>query len=191
MKIVLVVVSLMLLIPLAAMAQDEYPRAEVFGGYSYFRANPDGMGLNGWDGSVTGNITKWFGVEGDVSGHYGSPKVFGFDVPFVDVSSYTFMAGPKLTYRSDKVAPFAHFLIGGAQARTKVLGISVSDSALAAAIGGGIDINLNKSIAIRAIQADYVMTRFHPGPELAFSGFDQRQNNFRISAGIVIKLGNH
>ena len=191
MKTVLAVVSLTLLIPLAAIAQDEYPRAEVFGGYSFFRANPDGMDLHGWDASVAGNITKWFGVEGDVSGHYGSPKLFGFNVPFVDVSSYKYMVGPKLTYRSDKVAPFAHFLIGGTQARTKILGISASDTALATAIGGGVDINLNKSIAIRAIQADYLMTRFHPGSQIAFSGFDDHQNNFRISAGLVIRLGNH
>ena len=65
-----------LFVPLVALAQDEFPRAEVFGGYSYFRANPDKLNLNGWDASVAGNITNWFGVEGDFSGHYGSPKAF-------------------------------------------------------------------------------------------------------------------
>jgi hypothetical protein len=190
MRRVLLGVSLLLLVPLAAIAQEAYPRAEVFGGYSFFRANPDGMNLQGWEASVTGNITKWFGVEGDFSGHYGSPRVFGFDVPFVDVSSHTFMAGPKLTYHSEKVAPFAHFLIGAARASTRAFGFSVSDEALATAIGGGIDINLNKTIAIRAIQADYLMTHFKTGAEIAFSGFDERQNNFRLSAGLVIKLGN-
>jgi hypothetical protein len=62
--------------------------------------------------------------------------------------------------------------------------------ALATVVGGGIDINLNKSLAIRAVQADYVMTRFKTGPEIFFSGLDQHQNNFRLSAGFVIKLGN-
>jgi opacity protein-like surface antigen len=182
--------SLLLLIPLAAMAQPEYPKAEIFGGYSFFRANPDEINLHGWEASVTGNITPWFGVEGDFSGHYGSPNLFGFDVPFADVKSYTFMAGPKLTYRTDKIAPFAHFLIGAARASTGAFGASVSDSALAAVVGGGIDINLNDTISIRAVQADYLMTRFKTGPQIFFSGFDERQNNFRLSAGIVIKLGN-
>jgi opacity protein-like surface antigen len=168
------------------MAQDEYPRAEIFGGYSYFRANPDGFNLNGWNASVAGNLTNWFGLEGDFAGHYGSPKIFGFNIPFADITSYTFMGGPKFSYRSGSLTPFAHFLIGGAQARTGALGVSISDTALAAAVGGGIDINLSPSIAIRAAQADYVMTRFQTDP---FS-FRDRQNNFRFSAGLVIKLGN-
>lgn len=181
--------SLLLLIPLAAMAQPDYPKAEVFGGYSFFRANPDGINLHGWEGSVTGNITPWFGVEGNFSGHYGSPQLFGFDIPLADVNHHTFMAGPKLTYRAEKVAPFAHFLIGAARASTGAFGASVSDNALATVVGGGIDIHLNDTLAIRAFQADYLMTRFKTGPQLFFSGFDERQNNFRISAGLVIKLG--
>jgi len=190
MRKILLSFSLLLLVPLAAMAQPEYPKAEIFGGYSFFRANPDGINLHGWNASVTGNITHWFGVEGDFSGHYGSPNVFGFTVPYVDVNSHTFMAGPKLTYRAESVAPFAHFLIGAARASTGAFGASVADTALAAVVGGGIDIRLNDSLSIRAIQADYLMTRFKTGPQIFFSGFDERQNNFRLSAGIVIKLGN-
>lgn len=184
-------VALILLIPMAAIAQAGYLKADLFGGYSYFRANPDEMNLSGWNGSVTANVTDWFGVEGDFSGHYGSPRILGFQVPYVDVSSHTFMGGPKLTYRSSKsVAPFAHFLIGAARASTGAFGYSVSDTALATVIGGGIDINLSESLAIRAVQADYLMTRFHTGPQIFFSGLDDRQNNFRFSAGIVFKLGN-
>lgn len=183
-------VALVLLVPLAAVAQQEYPKAEIFGGYSFFRADADEMNLHGWNASVTGNISSWFGVEGDFSGHYGSPKVFGLGVPFVDVRSQTFMAGPKLSYRSNSVTPFAHFLIGGARASTEAFGVTVSDTALATAVGGGIDININDTFAIRAIQADYLMTRFKPGPQIFFSGLDERQNNFRLSAGIIIKLGN-
>jgi hypothetical protein len=186
MRKILLSTVLVFLAPLAVAAQDEYPRAEVFGGYSYFRANPDGSNLNGWDASVAINLTNWFGVEGDFSGHYGSPEVFGFNIPFVDINSYTFMAGPKLAYRSGLVTPFAHFLIGAARASTGAFGVSVSDSALATVVGGGIDINLNRSIAIRAIQADYLMTRF---PTDTFS-FNDRQDNFRFSAGLVVKLGN-
>ncbi len=187
----LFVFSLMLLIPMAAMAQEEYPKAEVFGGYSYLRANPDGMNLHGWNASVTANVTDWFGVEGDFSGHYGSPSIYGFEIPYVDIdiNSHTFMVGPKLTYRSGSVAPFAHFLIGAARAGTSAYGYSLSDTAMAAAVGGGIDINLSESVAIRAIQADYLMTRFNVGSQVLFSGFDDRQDNLRISAGLVFKLG--
>jgi hypothetical protein len=190
MRKILLSFSLMLLVPLAAIAQPEYPKAEIFGGYSFFRANPDGINLHGWNASVTGNITHWFGVEGDFSGHYASPNVYGFTIPYANINSHTFMAGPKLTYRAESVAPFAHFLIGAARASTGAFGASVADTALAAVVGGGIDIRLNDSLSIRAIQADYLMTRFKTGPEIYFSGFNERQNNFRFSAGIVIKLGN-
>jgi hypothetical protein len=188
MRTTLLGLCLILLVPLTAVAQEEFPRAEVFGGYSYFRANPDEFNLHGWNASVAGNLTSWFGVEGDFSGHYGSPSVYGFGIPMVDISSHTFMGGPKLTYRSGAVAPFAHFLVGAARAATGAYGLTVSDTALAAAVGGGIDINLNERIAIRAIQADYLMTRFQTGPAILFSGLDNRQDNFRLSAGIVFRF---
>jgi hypothetical protein len=176
--------ALVLIIPIVATAQ-EYPRVEAFGGYSYFRANPEGYNLNGWNASVAGNITPWFGIVGDFSGHYGSPKEFGFRIPYVGINSHTFMAGPKLSARLGAVTPFAHFLIGAARASTGSLGLSVSDTALAAAVGGGVDIKVNSWLAIRAAQADYLMTRFRTFPEDVFSRFEQRQNNFRFSAGIV------
>jgi hypothetical protein len=189
MRKVLLITVFVLMTPLALMAQQDYPKAEIFGGYSYFRANPDALSLNGWNASVTGNITNYFGVEGDFSGHYGSPKVYGVPLSFIDIKSHTFMFGPKLSFRSKAVTPFAHFLIGGATASTSAFGYSVSDSALAAAIGGGIDINVNRSIAIRAFQADYLMTRFNMTPQYVLQGFQERQDNFRFSAGIVFKLG--
>lgn len=188
MRRLLLAAILVLLIPLGALAQVEYPRAEVFGGYSYFKANPEGFNLNGWNASVTGNITSYFGIEGDFSGHYGKPKTNGFIIPGVDINAHSFMAGPKLSYRNDYVTPFAHFLIGLNRAGTNDSGIAVSDIALATVIGGGLDINVSEHIAIRPFQADYLMTRFEVyGPD----GISDRQNNFRFSAGIVFKFGNH
>ena len=92
---------LLLLAPAAAMAQQDYPRAEVFGGYSYFRAIPEEQNLNGWEASITGNLTSWFGVEGDFAGHYGTPKdQFGFILRGIHINQYTFMGGPKLSLRT-------------------------------------------------------------------------------------------
>ena len=191
---------LVLLAPLAAMAQSDNSKVEVFGGYAYFRANPSAFdeiyewnNMHGWNASVTGYLTSWLGVEGDFGGYYGSPSVYGYDIPLVDVSYYTFMAGPKLAYRKGAVTPFGHFLIGGARGSFKVgvgsWGTTLSDdTALATAVGGGIDIKLNKRVSIRAIQADYLMTRFRPISDFPFSGVDERQNNFRLSSGIVVRF---
>jgi hypothetical protein len=162
------------LISINAMAQQEFPRAEIFGGYSYFRANPEKVNLNGWNANVSGNLTHYFGIEGDISGHYASLS------RNVDVNSYTFMAGPKLAYRMERIVPFAHFLIGASRSASESFGVHFSDYALATIIGGGIDIKLDKRFAIRAAQADYLMTRFN----------DERQNNFRFSVGLVLRFDN-
>jgi hypothetical protein len=181
--------AMLVLLPMPLLAQ-EYPRAEAFGGYSYFRANPEGFNLNGWNASISGNVSPWFGIVGDFSGHYGSPSVFGFTVPFVNLSSYTFMAGPRIMARSGAVTPFAQFLIGGSRASTSSFGVTLSDDALAAAVGGGVDIRVNNWMAVRAVQADYIMTRFNSLEDRIF-GANGRQNNLRISAGIVFRFGNH
>jgi hypothetical protein len=180
-------VLFMLVVPFAALAQSDYPAAEVFGGYSYFRANPEGFNLNGWNASVAGNITNWFGLQWDFSGHYGRPTdQFGDRIPGVHIDHHTFMMGPKLAYRAGTVTPFAHLLIGAARAGTRdVLYGKTYDWALATVIGAGVDIDISPAVALRMAQVDYLMTRFDTGD---FYG-DNRQNNFRFSAGIVIKLG--
>jgi opacity protein-like surface antigen len=185
MKKMLLVPVLVCVLPLAAIAQEHYPKAEIFGGYSYLRANDPlsfvDLNLQGWNASFSGNISNWFGIVGDVSGHYGSPTVFGFGVPFLDVNTHSVLFGPGLSYRSDKIAPFAHFLIGTTRASAGAFGLSYSRNALSAAVGGGIDLRINNNFAVRVFQADYLMTRF----------YDERQNNLRLSAGIVVLLGNH
>jgi len=44
-------------------------------------------------------------------------------------------------------------------------------------LGGGLDLRISKRIAVRLIQVDYTPTFFGSG----------RQDNFRISAGIVFR----
>ena len=63
MRKILAVFLVFLALPLAAAAQ-EYPKAEIFGGYSYFKANTDGVGLNGWDASVA--IAKALNLPPDI-----------------------------------------------------------------------------------------------------------------------------
>jgi hypothetical protein len=49
-------------------------------------------------------------------------------------------------------------------------------------LGGGLDVNVSRHIAIRAAQADWLYTQFP-------NGVDNRQNNLRITAGIVFRFG--
>jgi hypothetical protein len=48
--------------------------------------------------------------------------------------------------------------------------------------GWGIDVKLSKHFSIRPVQAEYFLTKI---PD----GLNNRQNNFRFSAGIVFRFG--
>ena len=170
------IATILLVFGCVALAQDA-PKAEIFGGYQYLHANSgvsgvDGFNLNGWNASLSGYFNKNFGVTGDFSGSYGSP--FGVSVKF-----YTYTFGPVVRFPNhSKITPFAHALFGGGHISGSALGTSVSDSGFTWAAGGGLDANLSSNFAIRVGQFDFLQTRI---------GGDN-QNNFRYSAGIVIKF---
>ncbi|MFZ3200526.1 MAG: outer membrane beta-barrel protein [Candidatus Acidiferrales bacterium] len=162
-----------------ASAQDN-PKVEVFGGYSYLLSSVGGgyptTNFNaGGSGSVAFNLNNWFGVVGDFGG-YHTGNFAGFHTS-ANVISYT--GGPKFSYRSDKFTLFAQSLFGGA--RVSSGGASLNSFAMA--LGGGADVNVSPHFAIRAIQAEYVLTRFKYG-----GGTPNSQNNARISVGVVIKF---
>jgi opacity protein-like surface antigen len=186
MRKVCLVLAFLLAVAVGASAQD-VPKAEVFAGYSYARVNPgggaDGFNLNGWNASVTGNFNSWFGIKADLSGHYGTPTVNNILPPpatlDVDTNTFTYLFGPQISARGERVTGFAHALFGGARVEGSTLGASISDSGFGMALGGGFDVKLNDNFAFRPAQLDYLLTRI---------GGDT-QHNVRYSAGIVFRFG--
>jgi len=152
----------LLLMPSAARAQ----KVQLFGGYSYLRQDTgaDKVNLNGWEASATLKNT-WLGVTADFSGHYGSP--FG-----PSASVQTFLFGPQLSLPVPFVSPYVHALVGGARESSG----NVSDTAFAAAFGGGIDTHIAPFLSYRLFQVDYLATRFG----------GRTQNNLRVSTGLVL-----
>jgi len=175
------IVALTLFLVVPASAQDT-PQLEVYGGGGFFRADLGGADLNlyGWNFSATENLNKWFGGTADFSGFYGQPSS-------TNVNTHTFMFGPHFAYRkAGAITPFAQVLIGGMRASRGYListtypgGLSQSATKFAAAFGGGLDLKVHKHVAIRVIQAEYVVTPF----------LDLRQDNIRLSAGVVFRFG--
>jgi hypothetical protein len=102
---------------LGASAQD-YPKAEMFGGYNYASSDvtsPGRTNLNGWNGAATANLNRWFGVKADFSGLYGSKSVgniLGAPCPpfcnAVNVRTHihTFLFGPQLSLSNGQVHAF-------------------------------------------------------------------------------------
>jgi hypothetical protein len=151
------------LVSFSVRAQD---KAELFGGYSYLHLNSStSTNLNGWEISGQYKFRDWLGAVADVDGHYGS-------IASIGASTYTYLFGPQISRPAD-LSPFGHLLLGGAH-----LGVGgVGTTSFSMALGGGIDAKLLNQFYGR-IQADYLMTQFGGGA----------QNNFRLSAGILIRF---
>lgn len=173
-------VGLLAVVALPARAQNT-PKVELMGGYNYLRSDLGGanLSLNGWQASVTENLNSWFGGTAEFSGFYANitPPL---GPPDINVNAHSFLFGPQFSHRKNpNFTPFIHVLLGGFRGSQGYLDISQPKTDFAAEFGGGIDIKIHKNIAIRVIQADYVATPF----------LDQRQDNVRLSAGIVLRFG--
>jgi len=127
---------------IVAVAQEERPAYQFFGGYSslqqqfvYFRAEqrtaPEGYfivkppdkkartQLNGWNISLAINGKKWLAFITDFSGYYGkvgSPYLF--EVSYLETKyprpwkSHSLLFGPKLSITAGKFTPYIQTLFG-------------------------------------------------------------------------------
>ena len=165
----------LLILPVSALAQ-ETPQVEVFGGYSNLNANMNAssVNLNGVNFSVAENLNSWFGGALDISSHFGTENGFR-----TNTQSLTY--GPVFSYRKNKtIVPFGHAMLGAVRGGPEYLGISKPEERFGVYTGGGLDVKVTPHVALRVIQADYLMTRFS----------NTRQDNMRLSAGIVLFVGN-
>ncbi len=184
-------------------------KVEVFLGYSRFGAGSNlssgtagnrMVGLNGGSAAVEFNLSRYVGLVGDFGG-YDTNKLeitgTGANQPRdVDAggTAYSYMFGPRVHFGRDRiVSPFAQVLVGGVHATAVTVngcsGTSCTplpvQNTLAVAAGGGIDIWLTPHIALRAVQAEYMLTRFAAVPV----GSNSNQNDLRLSSGLVFRFG--
>ncbi len=183
-KMFLMLAIAMILLGGTAMAQDEFPKLELFGGFSYMRTAGH-SNINGWHAQAAVNVKKWIGFAGDFSGHYQTESM---DATRSSASLTSFMFGPQVSDRTGRVTGFAHALFGGARTGQ---GLQLGRGALEStstnftmAFGGGIDANVNNLMAVRLFQADYLMIRANN----PLTSQSEGRNNFRLSIGIVFKI---
>jgi len=202
--------TLILVCASAGFAQSsDYNKIEFYGGYSHNRVDTgiddsdpefsdivnEREGFNGFNASITGNVTRYVGLKFDVAGHFKKKRIpLGNSGGSIDIESsvFNFLGGVQLKDNASEGSfkPFAHALVGAARARNKANlneagcilivpspcpNFDNTDTGLAGAIGGGLDIRVNNKVDVRAIQFDYNPTRV----------FGATQHNFRIGAGIV------
>ncbi|MFY9845616.1 MAG: outer membrane beta-barrel protein [Terriglobales bacterium] len=172
-------------------AQEQPSKFEVYGGYYYARFNVNASNAggtpsetfngNGGGGQFEYNANHWLGVVGDLAGYGATSTSNGALVG----GAFTYLFGPRVNFRiggaSGKFTPFVQALFGGIYT-TDGIGQSGSENNFAMTAGGGIDFRVSSHVSIRPVEAEYFMTKI---PD----GLNNRQNNLRIGAGIVVRLG--
>jgi outer membrane immunogenic protein len=104
------------------------------------------------------------------------------------LSLVAFTVGPRFSHRfaGGKFTPFVQGLIGAVHGFDGLFpsssgSLAGAASARAFMAGGGLDLTVNRHLAIRAIQADYLRTQLP-------NGQGNQQNLLRAGAGIVLRF---
>lgn len=176
----------------ALQAQDDDKPFDFFAGYSYLRVNPDGddvdgFNMNGWHAAFSVRAADRLRFMVEFSQHFGDVDVPGEGNEIIDlddVNQFSMLVGPQYrAVRSDSVNASVHALFGfsridlGEEALDADLDDDETDFAMT--LGGSFDIKLSDRISWRAIQPDAFFTFFG----------DDTQVNFRVSTGILIRVG--
>jgi hypothetical protein len=177
-----VAVVLMSLATLSAAQSTD--RVEVFGGFSYIRPDfTDSVsgGVPGWNVSASVRLFRYLRVVGDFSGFSPSgpnPCAGCGGGPFA--SYHTFMGGPQVSMRFGPIKPFARFLLGDTKGSLTHADEQFGGdfSHFTAGVGGGVDLGLNRWIAVR-VQADWL----HIAQQ-----FSSTNNMARVSTGMVFRF---
>jgi hypothetical protein len=202
----------LVLIAAIAAAQD-YPRAELFTGFTYLRANSasnvPAFSANGGSAQFFVNFNKWVGFGADIGAvHNGNIGDLHLDSTLTN-----FLFGPRISLRYSRIRPYFNVLFGGIHAPTSIalsgipvagqpiilpgettpvppntpisLRASASQTAFAMATGGGLDIKISRHVSFRPIGLDYFMTRLQSFRTLN----DNNQHNLRYTAGLNFTFG--
>jgi len=188
--VTLLPVVLAALVALAAPgAAAERQGADLFAGYSF--AQIGDVGRHGGNAALGFDL---FGpIDGfvDASAHWGSSEG-------VSLSDVTLMAGPGVRFgHRGRTVFFVRVLAGLVRDRASItvldVDISESHSGFGLLAGGGVDVPITQTLAVRA-QADYLL--WNPGQGevncLAIgcpTGDSDWASGFRASAGIVFRFG--
>ena len=204
---------LLLAMVMAAFTSTAFAqKLELFGDYSYMQFNPTINGLqsrayNGGGGGAQFNLGKYFGIKGEFQGYGSTSWTVNVDSDIATPSGtipagtyttkanlFTYLFGPVVRADAKKFTVYGESLFGGSNtsAYANLQSEALSGAAnpnqhpFTMAVGGGVDWNVSKSVAIRLGQFDWVLTRY-TNP---FT-YTNNQNSFRYLGGVVWKIGEH
>lgn len=143
--------------------------------------------MHGINGNVAVHLSQRLAIVGDV-GVYRATTILSTK-HYLTLATYMF--GPRVYLKRNRTIgestrtfnPWGQFLIGGAHADGTLAGTaSRSSNGLSFSVGGGVDLNIQRYMAWRIAQPEFIHTTIP-------NGVNDRQNNFRLMTGIVFRLG--
>jgi hypothetical protein len=155
--------------------------------YSYVRANanPGQCGcfnMNGGDAEAALHVYRGWSAVADFTGESTANVNNGGQ----GLALISFTAGPRFSFSFHRrFAPFAQGLFGVVHGFNSYFPVAAGPTGAATDFamiaGGGFDVRIARHIALRLFEADYFLTKLP-------NGINGTQNNFRLSAGIVLRF---
>jgi hypothetical protein len=185
--------------------------AEIFGGYTFSKADPEAplprSNMSGWNVGAGGYATNWFGAGFEISGLFGSvpaPSSSGVSGTAFNSKEYSYLVGPQFRFvNKARLQTNFKFMVGGvfgqanlptttssanAQLLSNVGYSGFNETKFAMMLAVPVDIAVSRVIALR-IQPGLYMTGFAPLGSGGSVAANQQQWNFRLSVGPVFRMG--
>ena len=174
--------------PVSAQAQ-QFPHSELFAGVSYSNFNlgpqtaafaPTGHNYYGLDTALSINPKSYLRLFLFDLGWQHGHSVFSEGIGNAQV-----LFGPQFVLRRTRMNVFTHTLVGLTNTHLGGCGFGgpctvhrQNRTNFALGFGGGVDLYLSRRLAVRLVQTDFIPARLA----------GRWENNFRISAGVVLRL---
>jgi hypothetical protein len=166
--------------------------------------------FNGGGGGAQFNLGKYFGIKGDFQGYGSTHVTYTTTGPVVtphgtipggktfssNGNMFTYMFGPVVGVHAKKLYVYGEYLLGGSSSNLYgnlsqsinagggTVTVVGSQHPFTQALGGGLDVNLNKHFALRLAEMDWVLTRYtNPITQT------NNQDSFRYQGGVVFNFG--
>ncbi len=195
-----IVTGLFVLFGVGALAEDETALAEVslqyqMLGLSSNRSVPS-FTANGGTSSFQINFMDHLAAFAELGAEHNG-NIHNIQL---DNTWWTYLFGPRvsLTKRSSRIVPALECLVGGVNVAASIKSpllpdmpgarITGGQNAFATAVGGTLDIRLNRHLMLRPIEVDYLLTRLQS--KTLLNGIETfSRNNLRYGLGIVLCFG--
>jgi hypothetical protein len=145
----------------------------VSGGFGFGRNTEQHLNNVGFQVEFADYLTKNFGVLVGFSGAYGNFQ------STIDLSSHGVYFGPQLRFPTrSRITPFVRVVGGIGRATNSILERSISATTNTVSLGGGIEIELSRHLALRPFSFDYSFVWYER----------QRTSGFGLGPGITFKF---